>query len=80
MHFDLVQGDPGINNGALLETLATQEVVANGYSLRSWCCALCMTVHPFEEHAREGVHYLHKLIANGTLLDIEPMMRIRHTC
>ena len=34
VQFDLVQGDPGINNGALLETLAAQELVVNGYSLR----------------------------------------------
>ena len=34
VQFDLVQGDAGINNGALLETLAAQELVANGYDLR----------------------------------------------
>ena len=34
VQFDLVQGDAGVNNGALLETLAAQELAANGYSLR----------------------------------------------
>ncbi|MBQ9002131.1 MAG: ATP-binding protein [Eggerthellaceae bacterium] len=34
VQFDLVQGDAGVNNGALLETLAAQELVANGYDLR----------------------------------------------
>ena len=34
VQFDLVQGDAGINNGALLETLAAQELVAGGYDLR----------------------------------------------
>ena len=34
VQFDLVQGDSGINNGAMLETLAAQELVANGYDLR----------------------------------------------
>ena len=34
VQFDLVQGDPGVNNGALLETLAAQELAANGYNLR----------------------------------------------
>ena len=34
VQFELVQGDAGVNNGALLETLAAQELVANGYSLR----------------------------------------------
>jgi len=34
VQFELVQGNAGINNGALLETLAAQELVANGYDLR----------------------------------------------
>ncbi len=34
VQFELVQGDAGINNGALLETLVAQELVANGYDLR----------------------------------------------
>ncbi len=34
VQFQLVQGDAGVNNGALLETLAAQELVANGYDLR----------------------------------------------
>lgn len=34
VQFELVQGYVGINNGALLETLAAQELVANGYGLR----------------------------------------------
>lgn len=34
VQFELVQGDAGVNNGALLETLAAQELVANGYDLR----------------------------------------------
>lgn len=34
VQFDLVQGDAGVNNGALLETFAAQELVAKGYNLR----------------------------------------------
>ena len=34
VQFELVQGDAGVNNGALLETLAAQELTANGYDLR----------------------------------------------
>lgn len=34
VQFELVQGDAGVNNGALLETLAAQQLVANGYDLR----------------------------------------------
>lgn len=34
VQFELVQGDVGVNNGALLETLAAQELVASGYDLR----------------------------------------------
>ena len=34
VQFELVQGDAGVNNGALLETLAAQELAANGYGLR----------------------------------------------
>ena len=34
VQFDLVQGDAGVNNGALLETFAAQELAANGYQLR----------------------------------------------
>ena len=34
VQFELVQGDAGVNNGALLETFAAQELVANGFNLR----------------------------------------------
>lgn len=34
VQFELVQGDAGVNNGALLETLAAQQLVANGHDLR----------------------------------------------
>ena len=34
VQFELVQGNAGVNNGALLETLAAQELFANGYALR----------------------------------------------
>ena len=34
VQFDLVSGDAGVNNGAMLETLAAQELCANGNNLR----------------------------------------------
>lgn len=34
IQFELLQGDAGINNGAILETFAAQQLVANGYDLR----------------------------------------------
>ena len=34
VQFELLQGDAGVNNGALLETAAAQELAANGYALR----------------------------------------------
>ena len=34
VQFDLVQGDAGVNNGAMLETLAAQELTAHGRDLR----------------------------------------------
>ena len=34
VQFDLVQGDAGVNNGAVLETLAAQELASKGYDLR----------------------------------------------
>ena len=34
IQFELLQGDAGINNGAILETFAAQQLVTNGYDLR----------------------------------------------
>lgn len=34
VQFDLVQGDPGVNRGAILENFAAQELTRNGYHLR----------------------------------------------
>lgn len=34
VQFELIQGDAGVNNGAMLETLAAQDLSANGYGLR----------------------------------------------